>query len=426
MSKQIYNSLSADLQQKHQVKYSEYRGDEITTFKNEDDQWGAFHKNAIIVPPVYDSIYYDTTHRFFKCVRFHGTHPNTGWTYEYFNQEGHKIAALENIGYMRVDDYGQHFYRLPNRYLWGVMNKNFRVLMEPIYEDISALSATLYKAKVNGLWGIIDQKKNIVLEFKASEIIGNFSNTGVLAEIDQHYFQINSHGQIMQELPFTFLLKPSSNSYWWRHEQDKEKLKSVVNGKKREETDDFYPFDELTEYTGQWGIVDQVGKVLIEATYDYIDFFGLSKNYKVFRGVISFSEDNNSFKTLLKGAKCGVITPKNEILIPIMYDWINEIAENLWAVNLGGTVFYNDEYQEDYWTVKGGKWGVINQHSQIIVPVQYDNLMTNWYRIKDLIIVQNGAPSFDHNLAYDAYDFAGNQLDSSKISYKNHIFYNGS
>lgn len=422
MSKQVYNGLSTDLQQKHQVKYSEYRGDEVTTFKNKDEQWGAFLKNAIIVPPVYDSIYYDTTHCFFKCVRFHEATPDTGWTYEYFNREGHKIVTLENLGYIRVDEYGQHFYRLPDSYLWGVMTKDFQVLMEPVYENISALSATLYKAKIKGFWGIIDQKENTVLEFKASEIIGKFSNTSVLAKIDAHYFHVNHTGQVMQKLPFTFLLKPSSNAYWWRYEQDQEKLKSIVGGEKRKETDDFYPFDELTEYTGKWGIVDQAGRVLIDATYDYIDFFGLSKNYKVFRGAISFSEDD-SFKTLLKGARCGVITPQDEVLVPIEYDWVNEIAENLWAVNLGGAVFYNDEYQEDYWTVKGGKWGVINQYSQIVVPVQYDNLMTNWYRIKDLIIAQNGASSFDSNQAYDVYDLAGNRLDNSQINYKNHIFH---
>ncbi len=49
--------------------------------------------------------------------------------------------------------------------------------------------------------------------------------------------------------------------------------------------------------------------------------------------------------------------------------------------------------------------------------------MKNWFRVKDLIIVQNGFEQFDGTIAYDAYSFEGEKLDGQEIDYKNHIYY---
>ena len=61
----------------------------------------------------------------------------------------------------------------------------------------------------------------------------------------------------------------------------------------------------------------------------------------------------------------------------------------------------------------------------MVVPIKYDVIMKNWFRVKDLIIVQNGTKYFDGTLHYDAYSFEGKKLDGKRIDYKNHIYYKG-
>lgn len=101
------------------------------------------------------------------------------------------------------------------------------------------------------------------------------------------------------------------------------------------------------------------------------------------------------------------------------------MSPTLFRVNIGGEVVYNDDYQEEYWMALGGKWGVINEKGQVIVPIKYDNIMINWFRVKDLIIVQNGAKRFDAKLDYEAYDLVGSKIIDREINYLNHMYYNG-
>ena len=109
-------------------------------------------------------------------------------------------------------------------------------------------------------------------------------------------------------------------------------------------------------------------------------------------------------------------------MIDAIYNWIDEISPTLFKVNIGGKVIYNNEYQENYWMATGGKWGVVDEEGKIIVPIEYDNIMTNWFRVKDVIIVQNGANVFNPNIEYDAYELNGNKITNRKVNYLEHIY----
>lgn len=423
--KDIHNQLPESIIKKHEIIYSEYRADGITTFKAKNSKWGAISNNThLVVPPIYDSIYYDHRHRFFKAVNFEESKDTPGSIYYFLDPTGNTQAVFDEIGYINTDDHGKHFYCLPDSYSWGLINQNYEVILEPHYEMLSSASAQLLKAKHQEKWGIITNDGQVVMDFQAKEIFGSFEHATMIAHLDGDYYQINNQGQVLNKLPFTFLLPPKSNSYWWRYEQNKHHLKGIIEGIQKAETDSYYSFDDFSEYKGKWGIVHESGEIVIESIYDFIDFLGLSDYFKVFQGDLTFSEDDQ-LGTVVLGGQCGIINYQNEVIVPVKYTWIDEIAEDLWAVNLGGTVYYNDEYQEDYWTVSGGKWGVVNAQHQEIVPVKYDTLMTNWYRVKDLLIVQNGTATFDHTKPFDAYDLNGNQLDHCKINYRDHLFDNG-
>lgn len=418
-----YNQLPLAVKEKFDVLVSEYRGDGITTFRANTKKWGALSNvNSILIPAEFDSIYYNDEFKYFECVLYSENNYQNPKTFIFYDQNGVEQGKIENIKSCIKHRFGYYRFQLVNSDKWGIINTSCEVIIEDKYQNIGALSKNLFEVQKNDKWGIINSEKVLLLDFKASKIHGTFDNDYIIAQIEDTHYKIDQNGDLIDNIDITHILRPSSNSYWSNHNSERRKVLS--NGKERQETDEFYPFDEITEYEGRWGIINLSGDFLIGPKYDYIDFFGLTDCYKVMIGDLNFDNDQNG-QLLLKGTKSGVIDSKDKIVIPITYDWVEEIAPNLWAINDGGVIFYNDEYQEEYWTVQGGKWGVINSNNEVVVPVQYDVIMKNWFRVKDLIIVQNGTKQFDGSFDYDVYTFDGEKLDGKEIDYKKHIYYKG-
>jgi hypothetical protein len=175
--------------------------------------------------------------------------------------------------------------------------------------------------------------------------------------------------------------------------------------------DDFAMVEnDMVRYKGKWGMLNANRELIIPTDYAFIDFFRNEAEFKVALGdlVLDYGSDLHSY--VAWGAKWGVINEINQVMVPIQYDWIEELALNNYAVNIGCTLEYNDGYQEDYWFAKNGKWGVINSDNKIIVPIEYDSYYHTASKFKDFIFVQKGKPYFDEQEPYDVFDYNGNIL----------------
>ncbi len=65
-------------------------------------------------------------------------------------------------------------------------------------------------------------------------------------------------------------------------------------------------------------------------------------------------------------------TKTNKLFVPCKYQFANQFAEGLGAVNLGGDVKFDDMYAMDY-VCKGGKWGYIDTTGTVIIPIKYES-----------------------------------------------------
>ncbi|RQO71438.1 hypothetical protein DBR40_16665 [Pedobacter sp. KBW01] len=184
--------------------------------------------------------------------------------------------------------------------------------------------------------------------------------------------------------------------------------------------------NDMVCYKGKWGMLDGDGKLIIPAEYDFIDCICSETQFKVALGdlVIDLckSQIGGEITYIAKGAKWGIINENNEILVPIQYDWVEELALNNYAVNIGCTLEYNDNYQEEYWFAQNGKWGVVDANHKIIVPIEYDSYYNTAKKYEDLIFVQKGRPYFDEQEPYDVFDYGGNLLYSNIQGFVVRIF----
>lgn len=424
---QVYNILPQQIKNKFNISYSQRLENGFTIVKTKNEKWAVLDKNnGLLIRPIYESIGFSSSKKWFVCTNFNGKNSNR-WSYFMYDLNGQLLCQNSDFSSIQVDDFGNVICCIRNRIdnksniQYGLLDDNLVVNFAPKYNIITSLSATKFKVRQNYKWGIIDQNDHIILNINYQHIHGNFNYKTVFVENDNETFQVDIDGNIVKKLPYTHFFYPKSNTYGAPNKNDRlTKLKTFI-GKKGENAD----YDEMDEYIGKWGVIDLSGEVIVEAKYDFVDFFQSPNYFKIIVGKIDYNwEDEEADEYEMNGGKCGVIGLNQQVIIPPKYNWIEEISDNLFAVNLGGQVYYDDEYQCNYWDVKGGKWGVINHQSKLIIPVEYDAIMLSWFRVKDYIFVQNGATYFDEKLNYTVYDFDGNKITKHKPKPKNHRYYN--
>lgn len=198
-----------------------------------------------------------------------------------------------------------------------------------------------------------------------------------------------------------------SNTYGAPNGKCRQYRKAIVNCIK----DDFaFVENDMVWYKGKWGMLDGDDKLVIPTDYDFIDCICNDTQFKVALGNLQVDYSDELETYVASGAKWGIINESNEIQVPIAYDWVEEVALNNYAVNLGCTLEYNDRYQEDYWFARNGKWGVVNADNKVIIPIEYDSYYNLHSKYKDIFLLQKGKPYFDEKEPYDVFDFNGNLL----------------
>lgn len=429
MNDSPYNKLPDNIKRKFKIVYSELLDENITIFKNESEKWGVlkksekfgfFHTYGYIVKPIYNSIGFNRNLGLIEVVKY----KNDKWNqdtniHRFFDFEGKLIWESPKGVSITIDKLGNIITCLKNKY--GLLNHKFETIINPIYDNLLAIDKSYLIAKQNGNYGITDINNRIVLELDYSGIINAIlKNSLIVKDKNNKYHSFNLEDKLLVPLPFDKILLGTSNSKGKFTESQQRFFKSIINYSQNE--DDFRGL-EMLEHKGKWGIIEANGDVKIPNEYDYIDCLRNPNFFKVCKGNLSFSDEEDeqgNYRVYAENAKWGIIDSNNNLVVPIEYDWIEDIESTIWAVYKGGKVFYNDDYQEDYWTIKGGKLGIYNSN-KLITPIEYDAVFTNWYRVKDYIFVQKGNQYFDVNSeTYDVFTFDGKKIETNKPNPKNH------
>lgn len=432
MNDSPYNKLPGDIRRKFKIIYSELLSDNITIFRNKEEKWGVLTSNKkyglftsyhYLVKPIYNSIGFNKELQLFEAVQYEDDIWNQDKnTFFYFDNNGVMVWQSKKGDSVRIDNFGNIFLNRANKMC--ILNKGFIQITEPKYEQITALNLLFFKALKNGKYGIINRTDVTVLDFEFDEILNNVIKNKVIVRKNDIYYAFNFDNNSLEELPFSKILRSSSNTYKAPSVESLGYYKSIIN---LQENTDFDEYDyEMVRYKGQWGIIDGAGEIIIPNEYSFIDFLRNPKYFKVGIGeieVLDIEDEEHNHRTSIANVKWGIVDMNNNIIVPIEYEWIDEVESTIWVVYKGGVVYYNDDYQEDYWTIKDGKLGVYNLN-KLITPIEYDTIKKNWFRIKEYIFVQNGRKYFDDNAtAYDVFTLEGKKIEVNKPKPKDYTYY---
>lgn len=429
MNDSPYNKLPDDIKQKYKIVYSEWLCDNITMFKNKDEKWGVLTSNKkfgvftsydYLVKPIYNSVGFNKELKLIETVKYEDNVWNRDKnTFFYFDINGVIVWQSQKGESVKIDSFGNIFLNKANK--MGVLDKNFTQIIEPKYEQINALNNIFFKAFQDGKYGIINRNDLNILDFEFDEIFNVIEKNKVIVKKNGNYYSFDFDNNSLKELPFSKILKASSNTYKAPSIESLRFYKSIINS--QENTDFNY---EMIRYKGKWGIIDGTGKTIIPNDYCFVDFLRNPQYLKVGIGeieVLDYEDEEQNYRTSIRNIKWGIIDLNNNIIVPIEFDWIDEVESTVWVVYKGGIVYYDDDYQENYWTIKNGKLGVYHLN-KLITPIEYDTIKKNWFRIKEYIFVQNGTKYFDDNSTYyDVFTVEGIKIEANKPKPKDYTYY---
>lgn len=99
---------------------------------------------------------------------------------------------------------------------------------------------------------------------------------------------------------------------------------------------------------------------------------------------------------IIENKKMGFADTLGNIIVPIIYDYVNPFENGLALVNIGGhseSIDPSDKYCE-YHTWVGGKWGIIDKKGKIIKEIKYSHKWQNGKSIltndAEVFELQNG------------------------------------
>ncbi|MFN6377665.1 MAG: WG repeat-containing protein [Flavobacteriales bacterium] len=429
MSINTYQDIPDRIREKFHIVFSENLDDKTILFRNDQNKYGVLQfKNTFglfngyhcLIPPEYNLLYFNRSFELFRGIQYsNGKYDFQKNRHYLFDKSGKILLELPPGEELDIDLFDNIILRRSR--LFGLLNKDLSELVTPRYESLRAINANFLAAQMGGKMGFIRQDGSPVLDITFDEVICRIYDHQVLLRKDNIYYSFVFETSTLKQLPFSKIL-PDHKKETPLSMTSRAFFRSVMNFRRYDliMTHD-YPYgygDLLLNYRGHWGIIDGIGNIVLPNDYSFVDFFENPNFFKVGLGEIELEEheDREGYHTSsLKNVKWGVVDKNNKIVVPIIYDWIQELAPSIWAVYNDCTVYYDISGDAEGWQHIDGKVGIYN-HDKLIVPVEYAEHACFYYRINNYVYVRtNTSPMHDGtSMDYDAYTLDGIKIEENK------------
>ena len=277
-----------------------------------------------------------------------------------FEYDNDFIAQLSGIG-----------YRISKDKKRGIVDKQGKVIVAPIYDDVDTFSfdnREALKVKLGEKIGVVNLKGEVIVPViydfidelnknyrviidKPERKVGLIARNGtVILPAENKWIgkSPGTSGPVLllnySDYEFNFLDKDNKlilpqNVSEYGYLLDEYKLKNAMHNLLYVKTKE-----------GKMGLLhENEGKLAVPLVYD-----------EIIQCITSGRQ--HTYYSVKKGKKSGLINEKNEVVIPIVYD----------VIDLDFAVSDTDDYQVV--VAKGNKFGSVNLKNEIVIPFQYSAL----------------------------------------------------
>lgn len=366
--KEIYKILPEHVKRKFSVLYHHaYEGFEnIIIFKSFNEKWGAIKfedgQYHIIVENIYDSTGFYAQYGLIEAVIDHDDSYSGKKSHLFFDTEGRMVKKLQDFDYVQFDFYGNAITS-KNR-LYGFLDINLEEKAPCKYNGLRGIGKNLLVAteNIHSRHVIINENEEIIYECKFPGRIHEevYNNTIIVEENDQYY----SFNLLLKEktvLPYDLLYKVRNYDINSKIPPRYITVKDYIDHEEQYEDDLIYP-DRFIMIEGKYGVISGDGEVCIPNMYDKIDSLS-EKYFKVALGKFSFEINEQNDDVLASGGKWGIVDSKNNLIVPVQYTNIvySHHEDRYFAYENGIMEGRSDDHNCEYWWfVKDGKMVELN------------------------------------------------------------------
>lgn len=361
--KEIYGTLPKHTKKKFSVMYEHtYEGFEnIFIFKSFNEKWGALKfengQYHIISENIYDSTGFYAQYGLIEAVIYHDNTYSGKKSHLLFNTEGRLVKRMENFDYIRFDFYGNII--TSKKGLYGFLDINLEEKSPCKYNGLRGIGKNIFVATENNNSRhlIINEKEEIIFECKFPiSIYDEVYNNKIIIEENDKYYSLDLLSKEKMILPYDRIYKIRGYEINSRIAPRYITIKDYIDN---EEKYEYYLLhsNAFVMIEGKYGVITGDGEVCIPNIYDKIDFLS-EKYFKVALGKFSFEINEETDDILASGGKWGIADIENNIIVPVQYtDIVYAHHENRYFAYENGIMEgRNDDHNGEYmWSVKDGK-----------------------------------------------------------------------
>lgn len=292
------------------------------------------------------------------------------------NTNGHLISVRKKE-LIEVPDAFDWAYDFVDRFAivkigsyWGVVDEDFNIVIDCCYEKINLIHSEYFCYVEKGKCGLVQVNNKIVIPADYMSIVYLNSSLFKVQSTYESYGVIDDEGKIVVHPYYSNIVAFEGDEikYWLVTQNNKKGV--VTDGKVIVPIiyDDIKYFDTLFEckITGNNKREDKVFRYNSEGqiVFDYCGtLLSVPKDY-----TMGFGSSVGLFRVLM-GDRWGILNQKNELVSPCEHSYIGDFYNGLAIVANGDTVYY--DLQETYprW---GLKYGIIDTLGNIVMPIEYD------------------------------------------------------
>lgn len=266
---------------------------------------------------------------------------------------------------------------------WGIINTKGELVVDFVYEDLNCQQGEqTYTAKLNGKYGLIDLNQNVIIDFQYDSLwVSDFHNGTFQAELNGKFGIIDKNNKIIFDFKY-------ENFQALDCKQDSKYIIAYIDGKCGVldtdenivipfEYDKYFIFKNnllITNKNGLWGVIELNNNIIIPFKYKHMSFWPennfcvetrsekwllIDKNEEKicsteFDYIIDFSERNKLFPAMIDN-KWGFIDKTGSIKIKLEYEEAAAFSDGLASICL------NDKY------------GMIDENENVIILLEYDS-----------------------------------------------------
>ncbi|HPO50343.1 MAG TPA: WG repeat-containing protein, partial [Spirochaetota bacterium] len=293
-------------------------------------------------------------------------------------------CSSEKLNYDDIYNFSEGIALVRKNSKYGYIDKNGKVIVNPVYEDGTNFNSNVAFVKEDNLWGMINKTGNFIIKPYYDWVWGS-QNDYYAVKKNNYYGIVNKNGKVVVEIKYDWveIIKEKNNAILSL--EGKKGCVDLKNGKTLINFDyeDILYINEAERFIikkdALYYICDEDGKTLgnrydnIYNDYYFSDYFYFTKNYNY--GIIDkndeliLKEDKYAFlKVISKDKKLIAVRKFDEDYCRIIDFSGKEIAFTRYS---SIDKFINGFFRSE----KNGKYGLIDDNYNEVLPTVYENIL---------------------------------------------------